>query len=123
MVGVGILDRLGYPEAVTYAIKSHAEYLNVRRIHPMDRALFASDELVGFLTAVALVRPSRSIMDVEVSSVKKKMKDKAFARAVRREDITQGAAELGVPLDDHIATVIGALQGIADELGLRGAVP
>lgn len=122
MVGVRILEGLGYPEEVTYAIKSHAEYLGVPRMHPMDKALFACDELVGFLTACALVRPSKSILDVEVASVRKKMKDKAFARAVRREDIVQGAEELGVPLDEHIATVLEAMQGIAGELGLRGSV-
>lgn len=122
MVGVGILERLGYAEAITYAIKSHAEYLDVPRAHLMDKALFACDELVGFLTAVALVRPSRSILDVEPSSVKKKMKDKAFARAVRRDDIIKGAEELGVSLDDHLSTVIQALREVADELGLRGSV-
>jgi len=122
MVGIGILEQLGYPDEVLYAIKSHAEYLNVPRVHPMDKALFASDELVGFLTACALVRPSKSILDLEVPSVKKKMKDKPFARAIRREDITEGARLLGVPLDEHIATVLEAMRGIADDLGLRGTV-
>ena len=86
----------------------------------MEKALFAADELSGFVIAVALVRPSRAIGDVDVPSVLKKMKDKAFARAVRREDITRGAEELGLPLDEHVGVVIQALQGIASELGLEG---
>jgi putative nucleotidyltransferase with HDIG domain len=120
MIGVGILESLGYPESVIYAIKAHAEYLNVPRIHAMDKALFACDELSGFLTAVALVRPSKSILDVEVASVRKKMKDKPFARAIRREDIALGADELGINLDEHITNVLHAMRGIAGDLGLLG---
>jgi putative nucleotidyltransferase with HDIG domain len=123
MTGIRILEGLAYPDSVIYAIKSHAEYLNVPRIHPMDKALFACDELSGFLTAVALVRPSKSILDVEVSSVKKKMKDKPFARAIRREDIVLGAEELGISLDEHIGNVLRAMQGIAGDLGLLGVAP
>lgn len=117
-VGTRLLEDKGYPAEVIYAIRSHAEYLGVERSHLMDKVLFAVDELTGFITAVALVRPSKSVMDVKVKSVKKKMKDKAFARAVSREDIVKGAEELGVALDEHIGTVIEAMQGIAEELGL-----
>jgi putative nucleotidyltransferase with HDIG domain len=116
--GARILRERGVDEAIIRAILSHAEWNDVPRDTPMARALFAVDELSGFITAVAYVRPNRRLAEVEVGSVKKKMKDKAFARAVRREDITQGAAELGVDLDEHIATVLVALQGIAPELGL-----
>jgi len=118
--GAPILRAAGVPEDVIYAIQTHAEYLNLPRNSLMDKTLFAVDELAGFIMAVALVRPSKSLFEVEVSSVKKKMKDKAFARAVRREDIIAGAEELGVPLDEHIATVIGALRASANELGLAG---
>jgi putative nucleotidyltransferase with HDIG domain len=116
--GAEILKEKGYPEDVIYAIQSHAEYLGLERKSLMDKTLFAVDELTGFIVAVALVRPSKSIMDVNVSSVKKKFKDKAFARAVSREDIYNGAEELGVELNEHIALVIESMQGIADELGL-----
>ena len=116
--GAPILRERGVPEDLVYAILSHAEYLNLERKGKLEKALYAVDELTGFLTAVALVRPNKSIHGVEVSSVKKKMKDKAFARAIRREDIVNGAAELGVPLDEHIAFVVAAMQGISDELGL-----
>jgi len=116
--GAEILGEKGYPEDIIYAIQSHAEYLGLERKSLMDKTLFAVDELTGFIVAVALVRPSKSIMDVKVSSVKKKFKDKAFARAVSREDIYKGAEELGVELNEHIALVIEAMQGIADELGL-----
>ncbi len=119
-VGARILEEKGYPEDVVYAIRSHAEYLGLERSHLMDKVLFAVDELTGFITAVALVRPSKSVMDVKVSSVKKKFKDKAFARAVSREDMIRGAEDLGIPLDEHIGTVIGAMQRIAEELGLAG---
>jgi len=118
MRGAAILEEGGYPDDVIYAIKSHAEYLNLERKSMMDKALFAVDELAGFIIAVALVRPSRSLSDVKVSSVKKKMKSKGFARAVSREDIVTGAEELGVGLDEHIELVIQALQGASDELGL-----
>ena len=116
--GSKVLRERGVPEDVIYAILTHAEYLNLPRNSPMDRALFAVDELCGFVIAVALVRPSKRLDEVEVSSVKKKMKDAAFARAVKREDISGGAAELGVSLDEHVGTVLGALKGIAPELGL-----
>jgi putative nucleotidyltransferase with HDIG domain len=117
----GILRERGYPEHWVRAILSHADYMNVPRETPMEKALFAIDELTGFIVAVALVRPTKSIMDVEVNSVRKKMKDKAFAAAVSREDIAQGAEALGLPLDEHIAIVIQAMQGIAAELGLAGS--
>ena len=108
--GVRILSGLGLPEASGRAILGHATYTGVPRDTPMARALFAVDELCGFLVACALVRPSRSLQDLEVSSVRKKLKDKAFARGVSREDVVQGAAELGVPLEEHIAFVLGALR-------------
>lgn len=119
--GAAILEELGYPEDVIYAIKSHADYLELPRIDKMSKTLYAVDEMSGFVMAVALVRPSRSVFEVKVSSVKKKMKDKAFARAIDRDQLRQGAQELGVELDDHIETVITALQRVADELGLAGA--
>ena len=118
--GVKHLRSLGYPEEVCQAILGHARYTNVPRVTPLAKTLFAVDELCGLVTATALVRPSKSVHEVEVGSVKKKFKDKAFARGVSREDIVDGAAELGVPLDEHIGVVIGALQGIAGELGLAG---
>jgi len=118
--GAKILRQRGWPEEMVRAMESHADYTGVSRDSLMERALFAVDELVGFITAVALVRPTKSIMDVEPSSVRKKMKDKAFARSVRREDIVKGAEELGLPLDEHIAFVLAAMQGIARELGLEG---
>jgi putative nucleotidyltransferase with HDIG domain len=108
--GVRILTALGLPEASGRAILGHASYTGVPRDTPMARALFAVDELCGFLVACALVRPSRSLADLEVPSVRKKLKDKAFARGVSREDVIQGAAELGVPLEEHIAFVLGALR-------------
>jgi len=117
-VGARILEERGYPEDVVYAVKSHGDHLGLPRTSLMDKALFAVDELTGFLIACALVRPGKAITGLEVSSVKKKMKDKAFARAVKREDIIKGAEELGLSLDEHIATVIEAMQGIASELGL-----
>jgi len=117
-VGVRELERLGWPEELRTAILGHAQYSGVPRSSHLAKALFACDELAGFLTACALVKPSKSIADVEVSSVKKKMKDKAFARGVHREDIVQGAAELGVDLDAHIAFCIEAMKKRAGELGL-----
>jgi putative nucleotidyltransferase with HDIG domain len=117
--GAAILMEKGYPEDVIYAIRSHAEYLGLERKSPMDKTLFAVDELTGFIVAVALVRPSRSLMEVDVDAVRKKMKQKAFAAAVKREDIIAGAADLRVDLDEHIRVVIEAMQGIAGELGLR----
>jgi putative nucleotidyltransferase with HDIG domain len=120
--GARILRELGYPDEMIKAILSHADYSGVPRETPLEHTLFACDELAGFLTACTYVRPSKSILDLEVSSVKKRMKDKAFARGVSREDVIQGAAELGVPLDDHIAFCIAAMRGNADSLGLRGTL-
>ncbi len=119
--GVRILAARGLPEAMQRAILGHANYTGVPRETPMAKALFAVDELCGFLMACALVRPSRSLQDLEVSSVKKKLKDKAFARGVSREDVIQGAAELGVPLDEHIAFVLAALRPHERVLGLGPA--
>jgi len=119
-VGNRLLVEQGWPEAIRTAILGHAEYSGVPRESHLDKALFACDELAGFLTACSLVKPTKSIFDVDVAGVKKKMKDKAFARGVNREDITKGAAELDVPLDDHIAFCIQAMQRNADALGLRG---
>jgi predicted hydrolase (HD superfamily) len=117
-VGVRELERLGWPEELRIAILGHALYSGVPRTTHLAKALFACDELAGFLTACALVKPSKAIADVEVSSVKKKMKDKAFARGVHREDIVQGAAELSVELDTHIGFCIEAMKRRASELGL-----
>ena len=121
--GVRHLRALGYPEDVLEAILGHADYTGVARTTPMARTLFAVDELCGLVTACALVRPSRSVNDLEVSSVKKKMKDKAFARGVNREDVVRGAAELGVEMDAHIALVISAMRERAVLLGLAGSGP
>ena len=118
--GAKILRERGVPEDIIRAALSHAEHLNLARESMMEKTLFGVDELSGFIIAVALVRPSKSILDVEASSVRKKMKDKAFARAVNREDIVKGAEAMGVDLNEHIAEVTEALKGIADELGLRG---
>jgi predicted hydrolase (HD superfamily) len=119
--GVRVLTGQGLPEASGRAILGHANYTGVPRDTSMAKALFAVDELCGFLVACALVRPSRSLKDLEVSSVKKKLKDKAFARGVSRDDVTQGAAELGVPLDEHIAVVLEALRPHEHQLGLGGS--
>ena len=119
--GVRLLRSRGYPEDVLQAILGHATYTGVQRDTRMAKALFAVDELTGLITAAALVRPSKSVLDLEAGSVKKKMKDKAFARGVSREDVTTGAEEIGVPLDDHITFVIGAMRGVAPSLGLAGA--
>jgi predicted hydrolase (HD superfamily) len=116
--GVRVLAGMGLPEASQRAILGHANYTGVPRDSAMAKALFAVDELCGFLVACALVRPSRSLQDLEVSSVKKKLKDKAFARGVSREDVIQGAAEIGVPLDEHIAFVLAALRPHERVLGL-----
>ena len=118
--GSKILRERGYPEEIIHAILGHAHYSGVERVSPLDRALFACDELAGFLTACALVKPSKSIHDVETASVRKKLKDKAFARGVNREDVYKGAEELGMPLDEHISFCIQALRGIAGDLGLSG---
>jgi predicted hydrolase (HD superfamily) len=117
-VGVRELERLGWPEELRTAILGHAQYSGVPRASHLAKALFACDELAGFLTACALVKPTKSIADVETAGVKKKMKDKAFARGVHREDIVQGAAELGVDLDAHIGFCIEAMKKRAGELGL-----
>jgi putative nucleotidyltransferase with HDIG domain len=116
--GVRLLASQGFPEPMQRAILGHATYSGVPRDTSMARALFAVDELAGFLVACALVRPSRSLQDLEVASVKKKLKDKAFARGVSREDIIRGADELGVPLDDHIGFVLNALRPHEKTLGL-----
>jgi predicted hydrolase (HD superfamily) len=119
--GVRILAEHGLPEPSQRAILGHANYTGVPRDTPMARALFAVDELCGFLVACALVRPSRSLQDLEVSSVRKKLKDKAFARGVSRDDVIQGAAELGVPLDEHVAFVLAALRPHERVFGLGPA--
>jgi len=115
--GSEILKEKGYPEEVRRAILGHADYTGVPRDTPMARALFACDEVAGFITACSLVRPDR-IKTLEAKSVRKRMKDKAFARSVSREDIIKGAEELGVPLDEHISFCIDAMRGVADQLGL-----
>jgi putative nucleotidyltransferase with HDIG domain len=120
--GVEILKGLGYPDWVTRAILSHAEYSGVTRESRLEHALFACDEMSGFVTACSLVRPSKSILDLEPSSVVRRMKDKAFARAVSRDDLRKGAEELGLPLDQHISNVIGFMRERADMLGLRGTL-
>jgi predicted hydrolase (HD superfamily) len=119
--GNEILKERGWPEVVRRAIMSHAEYTGVTRDTPMERALFACDELAGFITAVALIKPGKSLAEVDVKSVRKRMKDKAFARKVNRDDIVNGAAALGVDLDEHIAFCIEAMKPIAGELGLDGS--
>ncbi len=118
--GVRILRSRGYPEDILEAILGHAQYSGVPRVTPMAKTLFAVDELTGLITATALVKPTKSVHDVEAKSVRKKMKDKAFARGVSREDVVQGAQELGVDLDEHIAFVIQAMQQNADAIGLAG---
>jgi putative nucleotidyltransferase with HDIG domain len=122
-VGVAWLREQGWSEEVCRAILSHADYAQVPRETPLEKTLSAVDELSGFVTAVARVRPSKSIREVDVAAVKKKMKDKAFARAVNRDDIVRGAAELGRPLDEVIADVIEALKADAERLGLVGSLP
>jgi putative nucleotidyltransferase with HDIG domain len=120
-VGVAWLRENGWSEEVCRAILSHADYSGVLRETPLEKTLYAVDELSGFVVAVALVRPTKSIRDVDVRAVKKKIKDKAFARAVNRDDIIRGAEELGMPLDDVIAQVVAALKSDAERLGLVGA--
>ena len=116
--GSKILRERGYPEELIRAILSHADYCGVPRQTPLEHALFACDELAGFLTACALVKPGKSIFEVETDSVKRKLKDKAFARGVNRQDVLRGAEELGVPLDEHISFCIEAMRAIAGQLGL-----
>ncbi len=120
--GCEILRDKGYPEWVTRAILSHADYSGVPRESRLEKTLWACDEMAGFVTAAALVRPSKSVLDLEPSSVMKRMKDKAFARAVKREDLRRGAEELGLALDQHIANVITFMRDRADILGLRGTL-
>jgi predicted hydrolase (HD superfamily) len=120
--GCEILKEQGYPEWVTRAILSHADYSGVPRESQLEKTLWACDEMAGFVTAASLVRPSKSIMDLEPSSVVKRMKDKAFARAVKREDLRKGAEDLGLPLDEHIGNVIAFMRERADALGLRGTL-
>ena len=120
--GVEILKEKGYPEWVRRAILSHADYSGVTRESRLEKTLFACDEMSGFVTAAALVRPSKSVLDLEAASVIKRMKDKAFARAVPREDLRKGAEEIGLPLEQHVANVIGFLREKADLLGLRGTL-
>ena len=116
--GVEVLKGLGYPDWVTRAILSHADYSGVPRESRLERVLYACDEMSGFITAAALVRPTKSVLDLEPSSVLKRMKDKAFARAVNRDDLRRGAEELGLPLDEHVANVMRFLRERADPLGL-----
>jgi putative nucleotidyltransferase with HDIG domain len=116
--GNEILKERGYSDEIRRAIMSHAEYSGVTRDSLMEKALFACDELAGFITAIALVKPSKSLSEVEAKSVRKKMKDKAFARSVNRDDIINGARDLGVDLDEHIAFCIEAMKGVAGDLGL-----
>jgi putative nucleotidyltransferase with HDIG domain len=120
--GATILRDLGYSEEIIRAILSHADYSGVTRESALEHTLFACDELAGFLTACSYVRPSKSILDLEVDSVKKRLKDKAFARGVNRDDVRKGAEELGIPLDQHIAFCIAAMRENADALGLRGNI-
>jgi len=119
-VGNKILEERGYPEEVRRAILSHADYSGVKRESKMEKTLYACDEIAGFITASALVKPNKSLAECEAKSVRKKMKDKAFARSVNRDDIINGAADLGVDLEEHIAFCIEAMKGIAGELGLAG---
>ena len=120
--GCEILEAQGYPEWVRRAILSHADYSGVPRESLLEKTLFACDEMAGFVTAATLVRPSKSVLDLEASSVIKRMKDKAFARGVKRDDLRAGAELLGLPLEEHISNVIGFMREQADALGLRGAL-
>ena len=117
--GAKILRERGYPEEMLHAILAHADYTGVTRETPLDRTLFACDEMAGFLTACSLVKPGKTIFEVEADSVKRKMKDKAFARGVSRADLLQGAQELGISLEEHIATCIAAMRAVAPSLGLE----
>jgi putative nucleotidyltransferase with HDIG domain len=119
--GNEILKERGYSDEIRKAILSHAGYTGVTRDTPMEKALFACDELAGFITAATLVKPSKSLAELDAKSVRKKMKDKAFARSVNRDDIVNGAASLGVDLEEHIVFCIDAMKGIADQLGLEGS--
>jgi putative nucleotidyltransferase with HDIG domain len=117
--GARILRERGYSEEMLHAILAHADYTGTQRQTPLDRTLFACDEMAGFLTACSLVKPGKTIFEVEPDSVKRKMKDKAFARGVSREDLAKGAQELGLPLEEHIATCIAAMRSVAPSLGLE----
>lgn len=117
--GAPILRQAGYPEEMIHAILAHADYTGVSRETPLDHTLFACDEMAGFLTACSLVKPGKTIFEVEPDSVKRKMKDKAFARGVSRDDLVLGAKELGIPIEEHIAFCIAAMSGVADVLGLE----
>jgi putative nucleotidyltransferase with HDIG domain len=121
--GSKILRERGYPDDLIRAILSHADYTGIARQTPLEHTLFACDELAGFLTACSLVKPGKSIHEVEPDSVKRKMKDKAFARGVNRDDVRKGAEELGLPLEEHIRFCIDAMRSIAPQLGLAGIVP
>jgi putative nucleotidyltransferase with HDIG domain len=118
--GEAILTGRGVDEEIRHAILSHANHTGVPRQSQLEKTLYACDELAGFITAISYVKPSRSVYEVDVASVKKKMKDKAFARSVNRQDIVEGAAELGVPLEEHIDFCVKAMQAKAEELGLKG---
>ena len=118
--GEAILEARGVPEEIRRAILSHANHTGVARLTPLEKTLFACDELAGFITAISYVKPSRSVFEVDVASVKKKMKDKAFARSVNRQDIIDGAQELNVPLEEHIDFCVKAMQEKAEPLGLKG---
>jgi putative nucleotidyltransferase with HDIG domain len=120
--GEAILAERGVDEEIRRAILSHANHTGVPRETPLQKTLYACDELAGFITAISYVKPHRSVFEVDVASVKKKMKDKAFARSVNRQDIVEGAEELGVPLDEHVAFCIKAMQERAEELGLKGSM-
>lgn len=118
--GEQILAERGVPEEIRRAILSHANHTGVPRVSPLEKTLYACDELAGFITAISYVKPNKSVFEVDAQSVKKKMKDKAFARSVNRQDIVEGAQELGVPLDEHIEFCVNAMQARAEELGLKG---
>ena len=120
--GEPILAERGIEDEIRRAILSHANHLDVKRESPLEKTLYACDELAGFITAISYVKPHRSVFEVDTASVKKKMKDKAFARSVNRQDILDGAQELGVPLDEHIEFCVKAMQARADELGLKGTM-
>jgi putative nucleotidyltransferase with HDIG domain len=119
--GEPILAERGVPEEIRRAILSHASFTGVPRVSPLEKTLYACDELAGFITAISYVKPHRSVFEVDAASVRKKMKDKAFARSVNRQDITEGALELGVPLEEHIEFCVKAMQANAGELGLKGS--
>jgi putative nucleotidyltransferase with HDIG domain len=122
MKGEAILEARGVPEEIRRAILSHANYSGVSRVSALEKTLYACDELAGFITAISYVKPHRSVFEVDLSSVKRKMKDKAFARSVNRQDIAAGADELGVPLDDHIDFCIKSMQAKAEALGIKGSL-